>query len=917
MTPSTGYLISLVRTERTGYGSDFDASTMTTSSSSGKQAVNKVMASIRQSKRDKKGNKSERSRSIDMKFNEKSNKTICYVTNTDFKRPMDEWHDIDEETKSTIRGYDAEDRADRGPKSPSILIRKAKLKVKNPWVVQDWIRTLREHLKPRTPSQSEIRELGLNLASTPPRYFGIEEWKGNFECLYALSTEHIAWSASQQLFGAVWAGYIPKHVFDIVEERREITRKGLRYISRMPVRLEGFAPIEVFGEEETSLKSRVARCCKIVRGQCKDYPTVEEWKTTFLRAFEREEDLDEEVIQDLSCLAIRLAATDPEEAFLDLFTEGGMLPSDHITIAWAAAYELLGAAWTKPSLLRIESGDTGSSVDEGSCDTIEPEYSQIPENSMEQVQLHTKPGSQREGPSSVNEMKHTEVEVSSARGKAASVEQVQSHAKPGSQSEQGPSSTNEKHLEVESSASASGKAALNGVSENKLAKEMLSADTGLNLFVPEDDLESVTGMEIEKVGTNEDDPENMTGIHAEKKGTRDQDKVEATSQATREGVETSSPPKKKKRVQIHATQSPGKEDSGKVKTFAIPSRKEKEDNPLSPPRKEKSRGSTISKNPYARKQEFFLSKPKPDRQRKSRVNISNALHGRKHVTFVKIKLPGVWTKSFVEADNEIQDKFATLLEMIFLIDEKAMLLPWNPNSKVKAISAKSARVNIDNRGTALLYCDNLFITMNRPSWVRLRIAHDCDAKEWDDIDHKTEFKNRDMFIGVDRIQAQKTACAGWLLGSHQSTDPRALEECLKNLPQLKGMQIEVRWQGIKLKNKSKIPTEQLIKACHVHTDFTTIARVKMALNRIYGSSNRDKQYPLGKVMRFVPQVSDTRFPVSPKALVNASRCVSRQKVFLSKMVSINCYVIAHSIIGLQTTKKQNHIEGSMYENQSP
>ncbi len=46
------------------------------------------------------------------------------------------------------------------------------------------------------------------------------------------------------------------------------------------------------------------------------------------------------------------------------------------------------------------------------------------------------------------------------------------------------------------------------------------------------------------------------------------------------------------------------------------------------------------------------------------------------------------------------------------------------------------------------------------------------------------------------------------------------------------------------------------------------------------------------MMRFVPQVSDTRFPVSARAVADATRCVMRQKVFLSKTVSINSYVIA-------------------------
>ncbi len=755
-----------------------DQSTMTNATSHIKPTAAKAKSATRLNKKDKTAYNGEKTGTIDPVEQERSKKrdATCYVTSSDFKRPTDAWHDIDEDIKATIRGYISMDRKGTGNDSPTVLIRKTKLKVKNPLVVQDWIKVFQGSLAPRTNVQAKIRELGLNLASTTPRYFGKADWKGNMDCLRAISVEHIAWAAAQQLFGAVWVGYIPKNVFDITEERRKISSKGLRYVALGPQRMEGFSQVEINGDGN-SLEAQVDKGVTIVNGQCKDYPTVEEWKVAFISSFENNAGFSDGDAKFLKCMALRLAATDPEEAFLEFFNEEGFLPANHITIAWSAAYEIMGSTWTKEAKARIESGDLGSS-DEESTSTVEPMCTSV-NDTQDEMSV--------DGIQTENEIVDTDKDLLN-QDKAAAPQEADD-------------------------------------------KEMTISDRS-----------------------------NQSGERL-----------------------ISSPPKKKKRVQIEASPKHSVYKGHAESISQDTPRKSNQTDPKTVP-------SGIKR--YYKPQEFFLNKPKSNRARKDVALLSNTLHGRKNVTFVKIKLPGVWTRPFVEADSEISEKFGILLEMIFAIDDKAILLPWNPNAKVKGISSKMSNVNIDNRGTALMYCDNLFITVNRPSWIRIRIAHDCSVEEWDDADHKTEFKTKDMFLGVDRLQVQKTACAGWLLGSHQSMDPRTLEESLKNHPLLSGLQLEARWQGIKLKNKSKIPNDQIIKAFHIHTDYATIARVKTVLNRIYGTSNGNKQYPLGKVMRFVPQVSDTRFPVSPKALANASRCVLRQKVFLSKMVPINSYVIS-------------------------
>lgn len=148
-----------------------------------------------------------------------------------------------------------------------------------------------------------------------------------------------------------------------------------------------------------------------------------------------------------------------------------------------------------------------------------------------------------------------------------------------------------------------------------------------------------------------------------------------------------------------------------------------------------------------------------------------------------------------------------------------------------------------------------------------------------------------MFGAVDRIQAQKSACAGWLLGSHPTTDCRTLEQALKLHSKLEKLQLEVRYQAIKLDNSQKVPYEQLVKACHIHTDYDTVHQVRSILNKIYGHSNNNGDYPLGKNMRFVPHVADVRLRPSQSAVNKASRCVTKQRVFVEKTTSHTTTII--------------------------
>ncbi len=284
---------------------------------------------------------------------------------------------------------------------------------------------------------------------------------------------------------------------------------------------------------------------------------------------------------------------------------------------------------------------------------------------------------------------------------------------------------------------------------------------------------------------------------------------------------------------------------------------------------------------------YFLNKPMP--KKTSTAPLRNALHGKKHLTYIKVKLPFTWQfpNNTKESEEEVKEKISKLIEMLFEIDSRALLIPWNPVSKMKPISHAKFE-GIPSKAAAVSFFDNLFPNQDRPAYLRLKMVHDSSPHSWDEPDIKQRFRNEDMFIGVDKIQAQKISCAGWFLGSHRSMDSKALEECLSQHPKLKNIQLEIRWQAIKLDQSQRINPKDIIRASHIHTDKESVAKVRSTLNAIYGHRN-EGFFPLGKVMRFIPNLADPTFIRTPAIVANAVKCVTKQKVFVESVTTVVTY----------------------------
>lgn len=119
-------------------------------------------------------------------------------------------------------------------------------------------------------------------------------------------------------------------------------------------------------------------------------------------------------------------------------------------------------------------------------------------------------------------------------------------------------------------------------------------------------------------------------------------------------------------------------------------------------------------------------------------------------------------------------------------------------------------------------------------------------------------------------------------------EARALEECLSQHPKLHKVPLEIRWQAIKLEPSQRIDPKEIVRASHIHTDHGSASKVRSVLNSIYGNKN-EGLFPLGKVMRFIPNLADPTFVRTPTVVANVIKCVSKQKVFLDSVTAIVTY----------------------------
>jgi hypothetical protein len=286
---------------------------------------------------------------------------------------------------------------------------------------------------------------------------------------------------------------------------------------------------------------------------------------------------------------------------------------------------------------------------------------------------------------------------------------------------------------------------------------------------------------------------------------------------------------------------------------------------------------------------IFLSKPQSAvTSRPQGAKASDQAKSRKYATFFKVRLPKLQQDNNA-FDAEISANFAAFTKLVFGRDASALILPWK-YPKLRALNKSS--VLPTTRSGVQDYVDRLYAQTGFSPWCRFLMAHNSDPKTWLDDVFQSEVRSRDMNLNPEKLQVANIACAGWLLGSHPATmNLKDMEQALSQHPLMRDIPIELRNQSIKLNPQEKIDPDQAVKAVHVYTDFFLATKCRQALNSIYGSSSRKETLPLGKLLRFVPNIADGRYLCTTATRSSVVALKSKQKRFLAQTKTMTNYTI--------------------------
>ena len=268
---------------------------------------------------------------------------------------------------------------------------------------------------------------------------------------------------------------------------------------------------------------------------------------------------------------------------------------------------------------------------------------------------------------------------------------------------------------------------------------------------------------------------------------------------------------------------------------------------------------------------LHLPKETPEKQ-----SVSFNDWNRKYVTFLKFRTP-----QFAEDDRKAREKefvafMIEMLETVWEMDPDTQLIPWDAESKAKAIK-KSTKKFPNTPDGWRIYTDRVFIRKDSRCWPRVRFAHNMERSSFRDKNLAEAFRNNDSSLTIEPIQVYEASKLGWFLGSHTTCfNTETMKMALMKRPELRGIDIALRIEFIKVAVKQ----QGEVKAVHIYSDYNKAFEARQALIKIYGKGDSDT-YPLGKNLRFIPDNLDTRFITTERSLKKIIKCVTKQEVFLS------------------------------------
>jgi hypothetical protein len=110
-----------------------------------------------------------------------------------------------------------------------------------------------------------------------------------------------------------------------------------------------------------------------------------------------------------------------------------------------------------------------------------------------------------------------------------------------------------------------------------------------------------------------------------------------------------------------------------------------------------------------------------------------------------------------------------------------------------------------------------------------------------------------------------------------------MKEACKSHPLLKTFQIEARTQGVirMYAGRQDIPRHLQVKAIHIIGNDKQTPAGRRAFNAVFGSRNTTG-YPHQRIMRFVPNIADNRFPTTQGRVRDVVKMVGKQKKIMNE-----------------------------------
>ena len=187
-------------------------------------------------------------------------------------------------------------------------------------------------------------------------------------------------------------------------------------------------------------------------------------------------------------------------------------------------------------------------------------------------------------------------------------------------------------------------------------------------------------------------------------------------------------------------------------------------------------------------------------------------------------------------DEEAVGIIQEMLQELKKIDQKLVLLPWNPQDKDHRPTTKFQ--DIRQKSVMSKYMDKLWTRSGDTFYIRFEVGHEVLRQEFESENLRNAMRRKECFLYPDQIQDRKVVCAGWFLGSYPNTfNSNEFLPALQAHPLINGRDLKTRVQDFRLQRISPYP--QKIKAVHLYCRQHEARSIQAALNRIYGSENME------------------------------------------------------------------------------